>query len=409
MAAGKKAAVSFDEIIKTSKLRRTFAPSCLQSDQRHFPGRERKKNENLAAQIFGRGGKGRRASAPVGEIKPGSGPSLASRVGVTKVHTCRSRKLWRCRIELIRKTQRPYVAPARPVKSNRKSTGNVDAEWTHDLHNLNNPSSNLSQLPHRGRKNRVVRDARISAALNGSASSPALNAQFNIVRDSRSQGMSIRGLAGPYAVMAQNFAPGTTAGDIESAMSPVGGEILSCRITTSTPIVMAEIIFQSKEGADNVISTFNNQKVRILLRVQSSISDHSQADGRMLYLYMKTGPVTLPFGPNSARSAPETQLTVPTGPRADSVSDRSDSRYTPSDRFQPRPRSHERRRSYDEDKVMDGSFGFEDRMETDDYDSRGRGRGLYSDDLVTGRNNQRGGRGDRGDYRRGAREGRGRR
>lgn len=50
-------------------------------------GRERKKNEALAAKVFG---KGRRNSAPGavasgGRGKPGPGQSLASRVGVQKV------------------------------------------------------------------------------------------------------------------------------------------------------------------------------------------------------------------------------------------------------------------------------------------------------------------------------------
>jgi hypothetical protein len=47
--------------------------------------RQRRKNEALAQQIFS---KNRRASAPgagIASRKPGAGPSLASRVGVTKV------------------------------------------------------------------------------------------------------------------------------------------------------------------------------------------------------------------------------------------------------------------------------------------------------------------------------------
>lgn len=75
------------------------------------------------------------------------------------------------------------------------------------------------------------------------------------------KGITIRGLAGPFVVMAQNFAPGTTAADIESAMAPVGGLITSCRLVKQHPIVTAELVFESKEGADNVIATFNNQTV----------------------------------------------------------------------------------------------------------------------------------------------------
>lgn len=74
-------------------------------------------------------------------------------------------------------------------------------------------------------------------------------------------GMTIRGLAGPYIVMAQNFAPGTTAADIESAMIPVGGLVLKCRILKTHPITIAEIEFETKEGADRVIESFNNQLV----------------------------------------------------------------------------------------------------------------------------------------------------
>lgn len=79
------------------------------------------------------------------------------------------------------------------------------------------------------------------------------------------KGLTIRGLAGPFVVMAQNFAPGTTAADIESAMSPVGGLVTSCRLIKHHPIVIAEIVFESKEGADNVIATFNNQTVCLIV------------------------------------------------------------------------------------------------------------------------------------------------
>lgn len=73
--------------------------------------------------------------------------------------------------------------------------------------------------------------------------------------------MSIRGAAGPYCVVAQNFAPGTTALDIESVMIPVGGEMESCRLIPSKSTVMVEMMFFDKAGAENVIATFNNKKV----------------------------------------------------------------------------------------------------------------------------------------------------
>jgi len=78
--------------------------------------------------------------------------------------------------------------------------------------------------------------------------------------------ISIRGTAGPYVVIGSNFAPGTTAADIESAMIPSGGEMQSCRVMTSTPTVIAEMVFGEKHNAESVISTFNNKKVRKKLR-----------------------------------------------------------------------------------------------------------------------------------------------
>lgn len=75
--------------------------------------------------------------------------------------------------------------------------------------------------------------------------------------------MSIRGAAtsAPLVIVAQNFAPGTTAADIESVMLKVGGELTSCRLVSSTPTVIAEMQFADPAGADNVIEQFNGKKV----------------------------------------------------------------------------------------------------------------------------------------------------
>lgn len=77
-------------------------------------------------------------------------------------------------------------------------------------------------------------------------------------------GISIRGLAGPFAVMGQNFAPGTTPADVESAMTPIGGEMVSCSVVKTQPFLMMEMVFASREGAERVISTFNDKTVCIL-------------------------------------------------------------------------------------------------------------------------------------------------
>lgn len=128
---------------------------------------------------------------------------------------------------------------------------------------MNNPAaSKVGRLPPRGPKAQRGRGDRIYNALNGSASSPALNNQFNIVGSAKaSAGISIRGLAGPYLVMVKNLALGTTPADIESAMTPVGGVVLGCRVVAERPKVIAELIFETKKGAENVVETFNNQNV----------------------------------------------------------------------------------------------------------------------------------------------------
>ncbi|KAK0288656.1 hypothetical protein LTR35_003054 [Friedmanniomyces endolithicus] len=84
-------------------------------------------------------------------------------------------------------------------------------------------------------------------------------------------GLSIRGAAsGPYIVEASNFAPGTTAADIESVMQGVGGQLNYCRLVEATPTVIAQMSFVDKLGAEAVIKMFNNKK----------------ADGRTLLVQM---------------------------------------------------------------------------------------------------------------------------
>ena len=80
-------------------------------------------------------------------------------------------------------------------------------------------------------------------------------------------GLSIRGAAtstasAPPVIVAQNFAPGTTAADIESVMVKVGGELTNCRLIASTPTVIAEMTFADPAGAEEVIEQFNGKKVR---------------------------------------------------------------------------------------------------------------------------------------------------
>jgi len=128
--------------------------------------------------------------------------------------------------------------------------------------------------------------------------------------------------------------------------------------------VIAEIIFESKEGADAVVETFNNQ----------------MADGHLLHVYHKIG--NTPSAPRllgtASGSAENTSRSItPLGPRSDIAADRSDSRGG--------------RRNNDNGDIMDGSYGFDDGMDVDDnHDNKGN-QGLYSDNLIGRRRNARGG------------------
>ena len=96
----------------------------------------------------------------------------------------------------------------------------------------------------------------LSEASNATGNSKLQNGKNVVGKD-----FSIRGAAGPYVVVGSNFAPGTTAADIQSAMEAITGEMLSCNIITSYPTVIAEMVFADKACAETVISTFNNQRV----------------------------------------------------------------------------------------------------------------------------------------------------
>ncbi|KAI1751453.1 hypothetical protein F4782DRAFT_504995 [Xylaria castorea] len=276
-------------------------------------GRERKRNEELAARIFSRDGQ-RRASAP---LRPGTGGSLASRVGVKK----------------------------RMSSGARVPAGNINGDWTHDLHNTQDgrrpraqqpaPNSLAARVhapgtappkarptPQNTRPNRITK---LANAFSRAAASSNHAQQMNVAESNQGRGITIKGLAGPFAVLAQNLAPGTTAADIESALTPVGGLITSCRLVKTHPIVIAEIVFESKEGADRVIERFDQQT----------------ADGRTLSVYMKPGGYVAP----------------PRGPRAE--------------------RTNETRLGGNS-VLVDGSMGFNDAVDVGDTD-----QGLYSDKLVS--------------------------
>lgn len=277
MAASKEE-VSFDAIIQAD--------------------RQRRRNEALAQEIFG---KPRRVSTPANGLrKPGSGPSLASRVGIAKASQ-----------RSTSSTPKPKAPPATDQ-------------------NNSSPVNNL--------RNRPVRS---SAIVNPMTRSPRVDQRNNRLYDAlqrkdsngASEGLSIRGLAGPYVVIGSNFAPGTTAADIESAMVPSNIMLQSCRILTSSPTVIAELVFADKQDAESVVATFNNKK----------------ADGRLLHIYLKTG----------ASSA------MPTDPaKKQSVTPNTEA---PSS-YESQREHYDRNRRRADPEFQDGSYGFDsqaDQMEVD--------------------------------------------
>ncbi|KAF1947925.1 hypothetical protein EJ02DRAFT_332499 [Clathrospora elynae] len=208
--------------------------------------REKKKNEALAQQFLG-GNRGRKANASGANARVESEkPTLLSRIN---------------------------GAGVQKRSSSAKPAGSIESKWQHDLHKLNNPHGAANKrAPNRtASASQVERNSRTYDKF-----ASVLNRSTN-TRSDDAPGFSIKGVAtgGPCTVIASNFAPGTTAADIEAVMSPIGGETLGCRLMSAAPTVMVELQFVSKEGAENVIATFNNQK----------------ADGRQLYVYMKEAPV----------------------------------------------------------------------------------------------------------------------
>ncbi|KAF4268618.1 hypothetical protein CNMCM8812_000913 [Aspergillus fumigatus] len=190
--------------------------------------RKKRKNEELASKILGKNRKTVAAGAGAGikaqKTKPGS---LASRIGVVKPSASATSK--------STKNHRTQPAPVLAADSQ----------------------------PKRASKRRPDEE-RLLSALN-----PA-NGQ-STVRDNP-VGITIRGAgSGSFVVIGSNFAPGTTAADIQSAIEPLSGQILSCWITSQHPTVTAEITYADKWAAEKAIANFHNQR----------------ADGRILSMRFK--------------------------------------------------------------------------------------------------------------------------
>lgn len=103
--------------------------------------------------------------------------------------------------------------------------------------------------------NRRNNNDRLAAAINNDTTGQAT------VRDT-SVGIAIKGTSsGPFTVVGSNFAPGTTAADIQSALEPVAGETMSCYVVSQRPAVTAEIVFAERWSAENAVANFHNQRV----------------------------------------------------------------------------------------------------------------------------------------------------
>ncbi|KAL9027678.1 MAG: hypothetical protein Q9196_003833 [Gyalolechia fulgens] len=339
-----------------------------------FSDRQKRKNEQLANQLLG---KGRRPSTPSNGIrKPGGGGSLANRIGIAN---------------------KPSLSATPRTHTTHKSSANAQTQ------HVNN--AGLPQNPRPIRENPMVRKVqkeRLSENLTKMDWISNANGQAN-VRDGGE--ISILGAAGPYTVIGSNFAPGTTAADIESAMAPIGGEMLDCQITGQKPTVVAEMVFSEKARAENVIATFNNKR----------------ADGRLLHVYLKVGKPTSPPKPQSHELPRNTEYAPKELPRDDLLFTETPSSEPPhnapsepkaaridltyeENSYSTQREQSDRTRRRAEPEFQDGSYGFEkkeDRMEVDGDDRRGfyndrqrhygRGRDsgrpreserrLYSDDL----------------------------
>jgi hypothetical protein len=160
--------------------------------------------------------------------------------------------------------------------SSAKPSPNIEGKWQHDLHKLNNPHG-----PPNKKLNRTASASHIDRKQHAFEKFQSVIRENAQVADA--PGFNIRGIAkeGPVTVMASNFARGTTASDVQAVMEPIakdrGGEVRSCKVVSAHPTVMVEIVVDRKDGAQNIVDTFNNQKVS---RLNRSIVPPSRTDKR---------------------------------------------------------------------------------------------------------------------------------
>jgi hypothetical protein len=232
--------------------------------------RKRRHNAALAEEIFGKARKpGPHPPARGGRGRGSGVPSLASRVGVTKVRTS---ICFFNQYEAYYTISLPFFPVLSPLTFTKSSSFSNPRKPTNPFHATNNQaaSQNKHLFPRAAPGNTRYEKRAVSASrlenITDSLRASNSNSQDISFRSSTTtpgNGISIRGTAsGPFVVVARNFAAGTTVADIESTMTPVGGDITSCRITRDVPNVVAEIAFADKAGADTVIANFDKLRVR---------------------------------------------------------------------------------------------------------------------------------------------------
>jgi hypothetical protein len=114
--------------------------------------------------------------------------------------------------------------------------------------------------PHLAQRNQAL-----ASLIKGGESAPQrIRNQANF--KANGAGISIKGMSSNYTVIAQNFAPGTTAADIEAVLVPdeTNAGLVRCRLVASNPTVIAEVVMTNREVAEDIIATYNNKKVRLM-------------------------------------------------------------------------------------------------------------------------------------------------
>jgi hypothetical protein len=234
--------------------------------------------------------------------------------------------------------------------------------------------------PHIAQRNQAL----ASIASGGEHAPQHIRNQVNV--KANGAGISIRGMSSTnYTVIAQNFALGTTAADIEAVLIPDETEagLVRCRLIASNPTVIAEVVLANKEVADNIIATYNNKKVGSHTSRVDVMLTSLQADGRLLHVYLKDPPPDL----RRTRTAP---APVPV-PINDDVMDLEEDRaqyaaQRTSQARSPKQFDGPRGTTRAEPDVQDGRWGFsdtqgsnelyhEDDVSQNQYNRRGRGTG----------------------------------